>query len=157
MLQKHAVRKTKTAREEKRRMALVVSLFNRRFTRSLEKHCIKTLLSQGIKKKYIDVIHVPGSFEIPLFCQKLAQTKNYDALIALGVIIKGDTHHFELVASECARGVMDVMLRHEVPIIFEVLAGEKEDMEKRCGDDEYNKGIEAANAALQLLAIGRKL
>ena len=138
-----------TFRESK--IGVVVGLFNRELTESLEKKCIATLKSAGISEDSITVAHVPGAFEIPLACQRLAQTKKYNALIALGVIIKGDTYHFELIANECARGVMDVMLKHDAPIVFEVLAGSREDMEKRCGDDEYNKGIEAANVALLLL------
>ena len=133
------------------RIALVVSLYNRALTESLEKKCIETLVESGVKKDNIGVFYAPGAFEIPLACKRLAKQKKYAAIIALGVIIKGDTYHFELIARECARGVMEVMLRHEVPIVFEVLAGEKEDMEKRARDDAYNKGIEAAEAAVQIL------
>jgi 6,7-dimethyl-8-ribityllumazine synthase len=132
-------------------IALVVSLYNRELTESLEKKCVETLVKNGIARNHIAVAQVPGAFEIPLACQKLAQSKQYSAIIALGAIIKGDTYHFELVANECARGVMDVMLKYDIPIIFEVLAGAREDMIKRCKDDEYNKGLEAADAAMRVL------
>ena len=118
----------------------------------LEKKCVETLMKNGIARGKITVAYVPGAFEIPLACQRLAKSRKYAALIALGVIIKGDTYHFELVANECARGVMQVMLAHDIPIIFEVLAGAREDMIKRALDDEYNKGIEAARGAAQLLS-----
>lgn len=134
-------------------IGIVVSIYNRSFTERLEKKCIWTLMAHGVAEENIDVFYVPGAFEIPLACQRAAQTKKYAVIIALGVIIKGDTYHFELIARECARGVMDVMLKHDIPIVFEVLAGSREDMEKRCADDEYNKGIEAANTALGLLSI----
>lgn len=133
------------------RIGIVVSIYNRSFTERLEQKCIGTLVAQGVAKENVDVFHVPGAFEIPLACQRLARAKKYAVIIALGVIIKGDTYHFELIAQECARGVMEVMLQYDTPIIFEVLAGSREDMEKRAADDEYNKGIEAANTAVQLL------
>lgn len=132
-------------------IGIVVSLYNRSFTEMLEQKCIETLMAQGVAKENVIVFHVPGAFEIPLACQRAAQTNKYAVIIALGVIIKGDTHHFELIAQECARGVMDVMLKYDIPIVFEVLAGSLKDMEKRAGDDEYNKGIEAAEVALLLL------
>ena len=79
--------------------------------------------------------------------------KKYDAMVALGAVIKGVTYHFELVVNECARGIMDVSLRHDVPIIFEVLATyNKRDALRRAGHNKSNKGIEAAQTALSLLA-----
>ncbi len=143
-----------TFRESK--IGIVVGLFNRDLTESLEKKCIATLKSAGISEDSITAVSVPGAFEIPLACQRLAKQKKYAVIIALGVIIKGDTYHFELVANECARGVMEGMLKYDIPIVFEVLAGSREDMEKRCRDDEYNKGIEAANIALRLLSISHQ-
>ncbi|MBI4360064.1 MAG: 6,7-dimethyl-8-ribityllumazine synthase [Candidatus Jacksonbacteria bacterium] len=137
------------SRESK--IGVVVGLFNRDLTESLENKCIATLQRAGISEDSITTVYVPGAFEIPLACQRMAKTKKYDALIALGAIIKGDTYHFELTANECARGVMNVMLKYNIPIVFEVLAGSRDHMEKRCRDDEYNKGIEAGNAAVQIL------
>lgn len=151
MLQKQKPSRDKLLMANNVHIALIVSLFNRFLTERLEKKCIAALVEGGIPSLAIEVFHVPGAFEIPLACQRLARTGEYDVLIALGVIIKGDTHHFELVANECARGVMEVMLKYDIPIVFEVLAGDAEDMEKRAADNEYNKGIEAANTALRFL------
>ena len=151
MLQKGYFVKHKDVKKTHARIGVVVSLYNRIFSECLERKCVETLISLGIDRARINVAYVPGAFEIPLACQRLAKQKKYAVIIALGVIIKGDTHHFELIANECARAVMDVMLKYDMPIVFVVLAGSHKDMEKRASDNEYNKGIEAANVALQLL------
>jgi 6,7-dimethyl-8-ribityllumazine synthase len=135
------------------RLAIIRGEYNREITLSLEKKCLETLIAAGVAKKNIEVFAVPGCFEIPILAQRLALKRRYDALIALGAVIRGDTYHFELVVNECARGVMDVALRHNVPIIFEVLATyNKRDALRRAGNDKFNKGIEAAQTALSLLA-----
>lgn len=135
------------------RIGIVRSEYNRKITLSLEKKCLETLRAAGVAEKNIGVFAVPGCFEIPIVAQRLAAQKKYDAVIALGAVIRGDTYHFELVVNECARGVMDVALRHNVPVIFEVLATyNKRDAVRRAGNNKFNKGIEAAQAALSLLA-----
>jgi 6,7-dimethyl-8-ribityllumazine synthase len=135
------------------RIAIIRGEYNREITVSLEKKCVETLLAAGVPEKNIRNFVVPGCFEIPLLAQRLASQKKYDALIALGAVIKGDTYHFELVVNECARGIMDVSLRHDLPIIFEVLATyNRRDATRRAGNNKLNKGIEAAQAALSLLA-----
>jgi 6,7-dimethyl-8-ribityllumazine synthase len=135
------------------RIAIIRGEYNREITLSLEKKCLETLLAAGVPAKNLRSFAVPGCFEIPILAQRLAQQKKYDALIALGAVIKGDTYHFELVVNECARGIMDVSLRHNLPIIFEVLATyNKRDAARRAGNNKFNKGIEAAQTALSLLA-----
>ena len=135
------------------RIAIIRGEYNREITLSMEKKCVETLIAAGVKEKNIRVFAVPGCFEIPILAQRLAAQKKADAIIALGAVIKGDTYHFELVVDECARGVMDVSLRHDVPIIFEVLATyNKRDAERRAGNNKFNKGIEAAETALSMLA-----
>ena len=135
------------------RIATIRGEYNREITLSLEKKCVETLLSAGVPQKNIRSFAVPGCFEIPILARRLALQKKYDALIALGAVIKGDTYHFELVVNECARGIMDVSLRHDLPVIFEVLATyNKRDAMRRAGNNKFNKGIEAAQAALSLLA-----
>lgn len=135
------------------RIAIIRSEYNREITLSLEKKCLETLLAAGVPAKHLRSFAVPGCFEIPILAQRLAQQNKYDALIALGAVIKGDTYHFELVVNECARGIMDVSLRHNQPIIFEVLATyNKRDAARRAGNNKFNKGIEAAQTALSLLA-----
>jgi 6,7-dimethyl-8-ribityllumazine synthase len=140
------------------RIAIIRAEYNSEITLSLKVKCEKALLENGIPAGNIDHYSVPGCFEIPLFAQKLAAKRRYDALIALGAVIRGDTHHFELVANECARGVMEVSLKHGVPIIFEVLATyNRRDALRRAGNNRFNKGVEAAEAALSMLATMRKL
>ena len=134
-------------------IGIIRSEYNREITLSLEKRCVETLLAAGVPEKNIRNFAVPGCFEIPILAQRLASQKKYDALIALGAVIKGDTYHFELVVNECARGIMNVSLQHDLPIIFEVLATyNKRDAVRRAGNNKFNKGIEAAQTALSLLA-----
>ena len=135
------------------RLAIIRAEYNREITLSLEKKCVESLLAAGVREKNIRLFAVPGCFEIPILAQRLAARKEYDALIALGAVIRGETYHFELVVNECARGIMEVSLRHDVPIIFEVLATYNlRDAQRRAGNNKFNKGIEAAQAALSLLA-----
>jgi len=138
------------------RIAIVRGEYNREITLSLEKKCVETLKAAGVAN--IHTFVVPGCFEVPILAQRLAAQKKYDVLIALGAVIKGDTYHFELVVNECARGIMAVSLRHDVPIVFEVLATyNKRDAERRAGNNQFNKGIEAAQTALSLLATLRSV
>jgi 6,7-dimethyl-8-ribityllumazine synthase len=135
------------------RVAVIAAEYHREITRSLERKCVEGLIKGGIRKKHIRVFAVPGCLEIPIFAERLARQRRYDALIALGAVIRGETCHFELVARECARGIMEVMLHHNVPIIFEVLATyNRRDALRRAGNNSLNKGAEAARTALSLLA-----
>jgi 6,7-dimethyl-8-ribityllumazine synthase len=135
------------------RLAVIRAEYNSEITRSLEKKCVESLIAGGIRAKNIRIFAVPGCLEIPILAQRLAAQKRYDALIALGAVIRGETYHFELVADGCARGVMEVSLRYNVPIIFEVLATyNRRDAARRAGNNNLNKGIEAARTALSLLA-----
>ncbi|MEK7617214.1 MAG: 6,7-dimethyl-8-ribityllumazine synthase [Patescibacteria group bacterium] len=134
------------------RIAIVVSNYHKNITDELLRHCLTTLRQRGLANGQITTVRVPGSFEIPLAAKKLAKKKIFDAIIALGVIHKGDTHHFELIANECARGCMQVSLDMEIPIIFEVLAVYKlEDALARATRKRENRGVEAALAALKIL------
>lgn len=139
------------------RLAIIRADYNHEITLSLERKCVEALREGGVSAKNIDLYSVPGCFEIPLAAQRLASLGRYHALIALGAVIRGETRHFDLVANECARGVMQVSLQHNLPIIFEVLATyRRRDALRRAGDDDLNKGREAAQSALSLLAtLGR--
>lgn len=135
------------------RIALIRAEYNSEITRSLEGKCLQGLEEAGLSRRQIECYSVPGCFEIPIFAQKLAAQKRYDLLIALGAVIRGDTLHFELVANECARGVMEVSLRFNIPIVFEVLATyNHRDAARRAGNNRLNKGFEAARAAVAMLA-----
>src|SRR3990170_7142595 len=139
---------------DKAKIAIVRAEFNEKLTKSLEVHCVDTLISNGIKKSQITAYSVPGSLEIPIVAQNIASAKKADIIIALGVVIKGDTYHFEIVANECARGCMDVALKYNVPIIFEVIpVYNLAQAKKRAGNNNQNKGKEAALAALKMMKV----
>lgn len=141
------------ARLRRARIAVIRAEYNAEITRSLEEKCLEGLQEGGMEPGQIECFTVPGCFEIPLLAQKLARRKRYDALIALGAVIEGETLHFDLVASECARGAMRVSIEHQVPVIFEVLATHtRRDAARRAGNNRMNKGFEAARAALAMLA-----
>ncbi len=136
------------------RVAVIRAEYNAEITRSLEEKCLAGLREGGIRAGCIECFVVPGCFEIPLLAQRLAALHRYSALIALGAVVRGETLHFELVAKECARGVMDVALEYQVPVIFEVLAARtRRDAMRRAGNNRMNKGYEAARAALAMLAV----
>jgi len=140
------------------RIGIIGSSFRERVTRELEKRCIATLKHSGVKAENIDTFRVPGSMEIPLVAKRLAKKGCYDALIVFGAILKGKTYHFEQIAHECARGCMDVSLHYVIPIIFEVLAVyDIEDALERATRKKENKGVEAAEAALAMITLMRKL
>lgn len=143
----------RTSRAGAVRIAIVRADYNLEITQRLEEKCVEGLLEGGCRRDHIESIAVPGCFEIPLVASRLAAKKRYDALIALGAVIEGETLHFELVANECARGVMEVSLRYGIPVIFEVLATRnRRDALRRAGNDRWNKGFEAALSALSMIA-----
>ncbi|HPD60682.1 MAG TPA: 6,7-dimethyl-8-ribityllumazine synthase, partial [Thermodesulfobacteriota bacterium] len=110
------------------------------------------LLRHGANEADINVFKVPGSFEIPLTAKKLALTKKYDAIICLGVIIRGDTPHFEYIAAEVSKGIASVGLDTGIPIIFGVLTTDNiEQAIERSGTKAGNKGFDAANAAVEIV------
>lgn len=138
----------------KARIALIRAEYNSEITHSLQEKCLQGLREAGVAETQVDSYSVPGCFEIPVLARKLALRGQHDALIALGAVIQGETLHFDLVARECARGVMDVSLRHGVPVIFEVLATKnRRDALRRAGNNRLNKGFEAAQAAVAMLAV----
>lgn len=140
------------------KIAIVSSSFREKVTNNLEKNCLSTLKSKGLKENQIDIFRVPGSLEIPLAAKKLAGKKKYDAIIVFGAIVKGKTYHFEQIANECIRGCMDVSLRYEIPVIFEVLAVyDIEDARQRATRKKENKGVEGALTALEMVKIMSKL
>ena len=100
---------------------------------------------------------MPGAFEIPLACQKLAQTGRYDALIALGCVIRGDTPHFHYVCSESARGVLDVSLKFDLPIINGILTVDTQEQAEVRAVVNNNKGADAAKSAIEMLVMIQQL
>ena len=137
-----------------RRIAVVAARFNESVTAKLLEGALAGLAKHGVASERIDVVWVPGAFEIPLVIGRLASTGSYDALICLGAVVRGETAHFELVANEAARGIAEVSRRTGVPIIFEVLATETlAQAEARAGGAHGNKGWDAAEAALEMASL----
>ncbi|MCL5090421.1 MAG: 6,7-dimethyl-8-ribityllumazine synthase [Patescibacteria group bacterium] len=136
------------------RIAIVSSSFRKEVAENLEKNCLKTFKKKGLNSNQIDIFRVPGSLEIPLVVKKLAKKEIYSAIITFGAIVKGDTYHFEQIASECARGCMEISLQYEIPVIFEVLAVyDLKDALIRATRTKENKGVEAALTALEMIKI----
>ncbi|MBF0533008.1 MAG: 6,7-dimethyl-8-ribityllumazine synthase [Candidatus Omnitrophica bacterium] len=136
------------------RIGIVVARFNEAITRNLLEACLDELRILGVAPARIRVVWVPGAFEIPLVAWRLARQKNIDAVICLGAVIRGETLHYELVAWETARGIMDVGLLTDKPVIFEVLATDTEDLAlKRAQPQGINKGRDAARAAVEMIQV----
>lgn len=137
-----------------RRIAIVAARFNERVTARLVAGATEGLTSCGVAPDAIDVVWVPGAFEIPAIADRLARSGRYDGLICLGAVIRGETAHFELVANEAARGIAEVARTTGVPTIFEVLAADSLSLaEARAGGEHGNRGWDAAHAVLEMAAV----
>ena len=134
------------------KFGIIVSRFNDFIGEKLVGGAIDALLRHGANEADINVFKVPGSFEIPLAAKKVALTKKYDAIICLGVIIRGDTPHFEYIAAEVSKGIASAGLDTGIPVIFGVLTTENiEQAIERSGTKAGNKGFDAANAAIEIV------
>ncbi|KXK04065.1 MAG: 6,7-dimethyl-8-ribityllumazine synthase [Acidobacteria bacterium OLB17] len=134
------------------RFAIVASRWNSHITAKLLSGAKRALAEANAAA--VDVFEVPGAFELPLAAQKAAQTKRYDAVIALGTVIRGETAHFDLVAENAARGISEAGLATGVPILFGVLAVENlEQANARSGDGDDNAGYMAAISAIEMAAV----
>ena len=140
------------------RIGVVAGRYNKAIVDRLLQGCLQTLAAQGIADGAITVVRAPGAFELPLLAQRLAAGGGVDAVIALGVVIRGGTPHFDYVAGECARGLARVSLDHDLPVVFGVLTVENEAQAlERAGGSEGNKGAEAALTALEMISLLRRL
>jgi 6,7-dimethyl-8-ribityllumazine synthase len=136
---------------EGRRVAVVVARFHEQVTAKLLEGALSGLRSHGVAENAVDVAWVPGAFEIALVAKRMASTEAYDAVICLGVVVRGETAHFDLIAAEAARGAAEVGRETGVPVIFEVLATETlAQAEARAGGAHGNRGWDAAEAALEM-------
>lgn len=141
------------------RFAIVAARFNEFIVDRLLDGALSTLREHGVSDDDVTLVRVPGAFEIPVVCKRLAESQQFSAVIALGCVIRGGTTHYELVAGEAARGITQVSLATGVPVIFGVLTTENvEQAMDRAGGSAGNKGGEAALTAIEtsnaLLAIG---
>jgi 6,7-dimethyl-8-ribityllumazine synthase len=140
------------------RFAVAATRFNEFVVDSLVRGAIDGLLRHGASEKQIDLVRVPGAYELPLIVRRLAQSKRYDAVIALGAVIRGGTPHFDYVAGECAAGLARVMQETGVPVAFGVLTTDTiEQAIERAGTKAGNKGLDAALSALEMANLLRKL
>ncbi len=140
------------------RFALVVGRWNSFVVEHLKQGAIDALRRHGVAESAITVIYAPGAFEIPLVCKKAAASGNYDAVVALGAVIRGGTPHFEYVAGECVKGLAGVISAHDLPVAFGVLTVDTiEQAIERAGTKAGNKGEEAALSALEMVSLLRQL
>ena len=140
------------------RFALLVARFNSFVVESLLDGAIDTLKRHGAEEKNLHIIRVPGAFEMPLAAQRLAANGDYDAIIALGAVIRGGTPHFEYVAGECTKGLSQVMMQHNVPVSFGVLTVDTiEQAIERAGTKAGNKGAEATMSAIEMVNLLKKI
>lgn len=140
------------------RFAIVVSRFNSFITERLLTAAVDALGRAGAASKDVAVVRVPGSFELPLACKRLAATGEYDALIAVGCVIRGETSHYDYVCSETSRGLQLAQMDTGVPVIFCVLTCDTlEQAIDRAGLKGGNKGFDAGLAAIEMARLSRKL
>ena len=136
---------------EGKKFALVVSRFNDFITEKLLNGALDALVRSGANDKDIEVVKVPGAFEIPLVAMKMAKTKRYDAVICLGAVIRGSTPHFDYVSAEVSKGVAAASMKSETPIIFGVITTDTiEQAIERAGTKAGNKGWNAAMAGIEM-------
>jgi len=133
------------------RYAIIASRWNPRITDTLVAGARKTFADHGVDDAAVDVIRVPGAWEIPVAAARLAQARGHAAIVALGCVVRGDTRHYEQVADGCSDALMRVALDHRVPVANGVLAVERfEDAQARAGGSHGNKGEEAALVAIEM-------
>ena len=136
------------------RFALIVSRFNDFIVGRLQDGSIDAIVRHGGEEKNIEIIKVPGAFEIPLIAKKAAKSGKYDAVICLGAVIRGATPHFDYVAAEVSKGIATVGLETEIPITFGVLTTDNiEQAIERAGSKSGNKGWDAAVSAIEMVSL----
>lgn len=136
-------------------IAVVSTRWNDSIVDRLVDAALDVLDDCAVTEDDITLVRVPGAFELPLACDRLAASDRYDAIIALGAVIRGDTPHFDYVAGECARGVAQTALEYGVPVAFGVITADTVDqaVARAQGDEDRNKGAEAASAAVEMATL----
>ena len=133
------------------RFAIIASRWNPRITDALVAGARRTFADNGIAESAVDVLRVPGAWELPMAAARLATARRHVAIVALGCVVRGDTRHFEHIADNCAQGLMRVAIDHAIPVCNGVLAVDAhEDAAKRAGGSHGNKGEEAALVAIEM-------
>lgn len=140
------------------KIALVVGRFNNFFTDKLLSGALDCLVRHGADEKKLDVAYVPGSFEIPVVAAKLARSKKYDAVICLGAVIRGDTPHFDFVATEASKGIARLGMESEIPVVYGLITADTlEQAVERSGTKAGNKGWDAAQTAIEMVNLYRNI
>ena len=147
-----------TPRGEGRRVAVVASRFNESITVALVDGALDALVKHGVRFDDIDVLWVPGAWELPLAVRGAMATEHYDAIVAVGAVIRGETPHFDYVAGEASRGIADATIEGEIPVGFGLLTCDTlQQAEERSGGVHGNKGWDAALAALEMIELMQQL
>ncbi|MDA3970367.1 MAG: 6,7-dimethyl-8-ribityllumazine synthase [Desulfobulbaceae bacterium] len=139
---------------EGKKFGILVARFNSFIAERLVEGAIDTLIRSGASDDDIEVVRVPGAYEIPLIAQKMARSKRYDAVICLGAVIRGATPHFDFVAGEAAKGIAMASMDADLPIIFGILTTDTiEQAIERAGTKAGNKGSDCASAAIEMVSL----
>ncbi len=140
------------------KIAIVASRFNSFIVDRLYDGAIKSLKANDVSESAITVVKVPGAFEISVAVKNLIDKNEYDAVITLGAVIRGETPHFDFICNECAHGISQLAMNSGIPVIFGVLTVDNtEQAMDRAGDEESNKGYEAASAALEMIGVIKQI
>jgi len=140
------------------RVGLVVSRFNEFFTDKLTQGALDCLSRHGASPEDLSVAYVPGAYEIPYAASRMAKSGNYDAIVCLGAIIRGDTPHFDYIASESAKGIARIALDQDLPVIYGMVTADTLDQAiERSGTKAGNKGWDAAEAAIEMVNLYKSL
>lgn len=143
---------------EKMRVGIVAARFNEFIVSKLLEGCEDTLLRHGVHSSDIEAAWVPGAFEIPLIASKMAKSGRYDAVIALGAVIRGSTSHYDYVCAEVSKGIANVALNSDIPVMFGVLTTDTiEQAIERAGSKAGNKGSECAQGAIEMVNLIREI
>ena len=140
------------------KFAIVVARFNSFITDKLVEGALDTIERHGGNKQNVDVFKVPGCFEVPMAAQKLASKSKYDAIICLGALIRGETPHFDYIASECTKGIAAIALQAQIPVTYGIITANNVDQAvNRAGVKVGNKGADAALAAIEMVDLYNKI
>jgi len=147
-----------TMNAEGKKVGIIAARFNEFITSKLMDGAVDTLVRHGIREEDIEVIWVPGAFEIPAVARKVARKKKHQGLICLGCVIRGDTPHFDYIAAEASKGIASVGFESEMPVVFGVLTTDTiEQAIERAGTKSGNKGADAALAAIEMMSLYEQL
>ena len=140
-----------------KRIIIVISEFNFKVTNGLLEGALNVFDENDGDRKLLDIVKVPGAFDIPSAAIKAIEKNNPDALITLGAVIKGETKHFEYISENCSRAVMDISLNYDMPVLFGVLTTENSEQALARSDKKNNKGAEVMEAALKMIDTFKKI